>query len=92
MSDLSRSLVDAAAEAIDNANVRGHHMKMFYAQQYAPLAVAAVLEKLAAEVESKNQPFELVDFSSHGEKYREGKQYVIALMRRLAVEARKETP
>lgn len=49
-SDLSRSLVDAAAEAIDNANLRGHHMKEFYARQYAPLAVAAVLETLADNV------------------------------------------
>lgn len=94
---LSRSLVDAAAEAIapdadkqtfvDGAGEPGSWLDVW--QPQARAAVAAVLETLAAHVADQH-PIELVDLVGYGKAYNEGKSYVIELMRRLAAEAREE--
>lgn len=91
--DLSRTLTEAAAEAARRERVRSlkETGKSSTDAAQAAEVVAAVLETLAADVEAKNQPSELVDYTSNGKHYREGKSYVVGLMRRLAADARTES-
>ncbi len=87
MSDLSRSLVDAAAEVIANRNRRAwkHSDDVQYRLEASDVLTVA-LRLLADDVAA--QPIELVDLTAEGQLYNSGKHYMIGLLRRLADEIR----
>lgn len=101
MSELSRSLVDAAAEAaitraaqlskeIANSKGQNPYVGDKFERAVMESALAAALETLAAAL--GKDPVELMDLIGHGKAYNEGKSYVIERVRRLAVETREEQP
>lgn len=97
MSDLARSLIDAAAAVLPAAYAESCGLPERLRdtagvpeewRTEAKAAVVAVLETLAAHI--ANQPVELVDLMGHGIPFNEGKASVVDLMRRLAVEVKSE--